>query len=340
MELYDPKTGYLNFDFIKANVQPFNIILGPRGTGKTYGGLKEIYEKEIPAILIRTTQSQADFICSDENTPFKSVLDDLGVLYTVRKLSRYTGAVYTAYLDGDIIHPDKKILTTAALSTFHNLRGFDGSAYKEVIYDEFNEEDKRTAKACTAQTFFNMYETINRNRELKGENPLITYLYGNSTNIFNDILIEFKLISKICEMERTGQEVSIMKDRGIALYVLQKSPISQRKKDTALYRATGEGAFADMALRNIFRDIDYKLVKPLPLKQINPIAACGEVVLYKVKSTGKDYVSLHRSGTPRELTQAEFISLYDRIAFEIAFERGISFDTPEAKVLTKRLFIK
>ena len=153
MELYDPKTGYLNFDFIKANEQPFNIIIGGRGIGKTYGGLKEIYEKEIPALLIRTTQSQADFICSDDNTPFKSVLDDLGVLYTVRKLSKYTGAVYTAFLDGDIIHPDRKIITTAALSTFHNLRGFDGSAYKELIYDEFNEEDKRTARAGTAAAF-------------------------------------------------------------------------------------------------------------------------------------------------------------------------------------------
>jgi hypothetical protein len=140
-------------------------------------------------------------------------------------------------------------------------------------------------------------------------------------------------------MMRSGQEISIMKDKGIALYVLQKSPISWKKKDTALYKAVGEGAFSDMALKNIFKGVDYKLVKPLPLNQIKPVAACGEVVLYKVKSTGKDYVSLHRSGTPKDLTQAEFISLYDRIAFEIAFERGITFDTPEAKVLTKRLFM-
>lgn len=339
MELYNEQ-GYLNFDFIRANEQPFNIIIGGRAIGKTYGGLKEVYEKEIPALLIRTTQAQADFICRDDSTPFKSVLDDLGVLYTVRKLSKYTGAVYTAYMDGDIIHPDKKIITTAALSTFHNLRGFDGSAYKQLIYDEFNEEDRRTAKAGTAAAFFNLYETVNRNRELRGEEPLKAYLYGNSNDIFNDILVELKLISRICEMLRSGQEISIMKDRGIALYVLQKSPISWKKKDTALYKAAGEGLFADMALKNVFRGVDYKLVKPLPLKQINPIAACGEVVLYKVKSTGKDYVSLHRSGTPRELTKAEFISLYDRIAFEIAFERGISFDTPEAKVLTKRLFVK
>ena len=339
MDLYD-KNGYLNFAFLKANEQPFNIVIGGRGIGKTYGALLDAYQhSDQGTLLIRTTQTQADFINSDENTPFKSPLDDADQLYCTRKLNKYMGGVYTAELDGEIVKPIKLIARTAALSTFHNLRGFDGSGISKLIYDEFNEEDKRTSRKGTASAFFNMYESINRNRELKNQRPLIAYLFGNSNDIFNDILIEFQLIGKICDMLRSKQEISIMKDRGIALYVLQASPISRKKKNTALYKATASGSdFQSMALDNMFKGIDYTNVKKLPLNQLKPIAQCGEIILYKEKNKQRDYISLHRSGTPQEYTQAEFISKYDRLAFETAFERGILFETPEAKVLLKRMF--
>lgn len=338
MDLYT-KDGWLNFDYIKKNRQPFNIILGGRGIGKTYGALLDVYQHPGDGLLIRTTQVQTDFISSTDTTPMKSVLDDVGAEFMCRKINKYMGAVYFAIQDpaGEWVR-GPLILRTAALSTFHNLRGFDGSAINNLYYDEFNEEDGKTSRAGIANTFFNVYETINRNRELKGKEPLTAYLFGNSIDIFNDILIEFKLISKICDMQRSGQEVCIMADRGIALYVLQKSPISRKKESTALYRAAGEGSFKDMALNNTFKDVDYIGVKRLPLNQIRAVASCGEIVLYKVKSTGKDYVSLHKQGTPKEYTQAEFITVFDRIPFEIAFQKNISFDTPEAKILTKRLF--
>lgn len=336
MELYT-KEGWLNFEYLKANKRPFNFVLGGRGVGKTYGALQDVYLSRIPSILIRTTQVQADFICSDKNTPFKRPLDDLGVRYMTAKESKYLGMVYEAEISGDVYRPIREICSTAALSTFHNLRGFDGSYLKQIIYDEFNEEDGRTSKKGLAETFYNLQETINRNRELEGNEPVTSWFFGNSNDIFNDLLIDMKLIAKISEMERTGKEVSIMPD--IALYVLQHSPISEKKKSTALYRVTAGSAYAEMALRNQFRGFDYKLVKPLPLKQIKPVACCGEIVLYKDKSSGKDYISLHKQGHPKEYTAAEFISRFDRIAFEIAFERSISFDSPEAKVLTKRLFM-
>ena len=84
--------------------------------------------------------------------------------------------------------------------------------------------------------------------------------------------------------------------------------------------------------------MDYIGVKRLPLNQIKAVASCGEICLYKVKSTNKDYVSLHKQGSPKEYTQAEFVTVFDRIPFEIAFQKNITFDSPEAKVLIKRLF--
>ena len=338
MELYT-KEGWLNFEYIKKNRQPFNIILGGRGIGKTYGALEDCYLYPGKTLMLRTTQVQADFISSADTTPIKSVLDDHEQLYICKKVNKYMGAVWYALQDpaGELVRGDV-ILRTAALSTFHNLRGFDGSVFDTLLYDEFNEEDGKTSRKGIANTFFNIYETINRNRELKGREPLTADLFGHAIDIFTDILIEFKLISKICDMQRTGQEVCIMQDRGIALYVLQKSPISRKKENTALYRATGAGSFSDMALKNTFKDVDYIGVKRLPLNQIKAVASCGEICLYKVKSTNKDYVSLHKQGSPKEYTQAEFITVFDRIPFEIAFQKNITFDSPEAKVLIKRLF--
>ena len=41
--------------------------------------------------------------------------------------------------------------------------------------------------------FFNLYETVNRNRELEGKEPVKVYMLSNSTSLDNEILAELSI---------------------------------------------------------------------------------------------------------------------------------------------------
>ena len=101
------------------------------------------------------------------------------------------------------------------------------------------------------------------------------------------------------------QEVYIDNKRGICLYMLQKSPISEDKRDTALYRATAGTKFAEMALDNRFSFNDMGNVCSKPLREYNPICAIGRITIYKHKSNINYYVSMHRTGSPPCYTDSE-----------------------------------
>lgn len=75
-------------------------------------------------------------------------------------------------------------------------------------------------------------------------------------------------------MIKTGQEISVNKQRGIALIMLMRSPISDRKQDTALYRLNDGSEFSRMALKNLFEYED-DTVRRCPINEYRPVVAVG-----------------------------------------------------------------
>ena len=89
---------------------------------------------------------------------------------------------------------------TSALSTFSNLRGFDGSNIKILLYDEFIPERHERLIKNEADAFFNVYETINRNRELQGGPPLIALCLSNSNSLASPIFTALNLVKTLERM--------------------------------------------------------------------------------------------------------------------------------------------
>ena len=85
MKLYE-ENGFLNFAEIVKIKTPFIFIVGARGIGKTYGGIKYAVTNDIKFMLSRRTQKQADIISQPELSPLKSPCDDLGINYTVKSI--------------------------------------------------------------------------------------------------------------------------------------------------------------------------------------------------------------------------------------------------------------
>lgn len=287
------KSGYVDIEKILAYKQPFNFIVGGRGTGKTYGALKTAYDNKIRIMLMRRTQAQCDLINKPEFNPFKALAIDVGANISVKSISKYNSIIMNNI---DEEHEPEIIGYTCALSTIANMRGFDASDVKLMIYDEFIPEMHERAIKNEGSAFLNAYETINRNRELQNKDPLQVLCLANAFNMANAIFLELGIVG-ICEkMIRSDQEFFIDKNKGCVIVLLNHSRISTEKQNTALYKIA-KGSYKDMALNNDFAYNDASGIKSMPLKEFTLICTVGEISIYKHKGKRLFYISEHRTGS-------------------------------------------
>ena len=128
---------------------------------------------------------------------------------------------------------------------------------------------------------------------------------ANANDVASPIFVGFNLVKTANAMLAKGREVYQDNSRGICLYMLQKSPISDEKRNTVLYKATEGTRFSEMALDNKFAFNDFSNIRSRPLREFVPICAIGKICCYRHKSDGTYYVSLHKSGSPPEFTDSE-----------------------------------
>ncbi len=294
------ENGFADIDYIYNRGMTFNFVIGGRGTGKTYGMLKKLITDNIRFCFMRRTQSQLDAISKPETSPFKAVLADMGVTWALDPVpaGKNIYAYYKTTFDEDHkpIYGDLQGYALA-LSTISNLRGFDMTDVECLVYDEFIPERHERAIKHESDAFFNAYETINRNRELRGQKPLKVMCLANSNDYAAPLLIGLKLVTTISKMIDQGKTEYINPQRSIGIYLLTDSPISTAKSQTALYKLTSQTSFAEMAINNAFEGMGDPDVHSVNLAEYAPAAGLGELTIYRHKSEGLYYISEHESGS-------------------------------------------
>ena len=327
--------GYVNVKGILDEGYPFNFLIGGRGTGKTYTALKESKEDDERFMFLRRTQTEADLISKPEFSVFKPLNEDLGWNVMVERISKYNSMFYEP--NGE----EKKIIGyTGALSTIANMRGFDASDIKRIIFDEFIPEKHVRIMKNEAEALFNAYETMNRNRELKGIEPIQLVCLANSNDITNPVFEYLKLIRVADKMQKGNCDRWTDDKRGIQLILLHRSPISKRKANTALYRLTDETNFSAMSIDNDFR-VDRSHVKPRPINEYVPVCSVGELCIYRHKSEPRLYATTHLSGV---FNKAFTLSDTDRIHYQRLYrsqwDMYVSGKIDFEDVLAEKMFIK
>lgn len=287
MKLYQDN-GYFNAAVLNQGYF-FNVVIGGRGTGKTFNCLLDMVKSKTRFMLMRRTQAQLDLINKKQFSPLNPIAAHLGIEITTQLISKYNAAYC---IDGE------EIGYSCALSTVANMRGFDASSIDVLLYDEFIPEKHERPMKFEGQAFFNAYETINRNRELSGKPPLKVVLLSNSNDIYSPILAEAGLLGQVLKMGQTGREIYQNSKTGVAIYLLGASPVSAEKRETALYKLAGDSDFSRMALDNDFVGFDDACIQSRNLREYKPLVALGEVCIYEHKQTGEIYCSSHFSGTP------------------------------------------
>lgn len=330
MNLY-LESGYLDAEKIIELPYPFIFCVGGRGTGKTYGALNTCVKKYSGHFqLMRRTQTELDNISSEVNSPFKVLNSDFGYGVTVHARKNHA-IIYDA--NANVIGQ------MVALSTVSNIRGFDASDIDICIYDEFIPEAHKAPIKNEHLAFLNYYETVNRNRELKGKEPLRIRAFSNANDITNPLIVGLGLVSPLSKMREKGKDFYVDKERGYCLIDLINSPISKKKEQTALYKFAGEGEFSNMALHNDFNSF-LSTPKSRPLKEYIPILSVGEIGLYKHKSNGRFYVSNTKSGSVPQFelsdTELKRLKLFASWVPLKYYMKLIDFETSTCEILLLR----
>ena len=286
MKLYD-KIGYFNAKSIIESGYHFIFVTGARGTGKTFSSLKYLIEKRKPFIYLRRTQDESDLQANENTSSLTKVLRYCKCDFTFGKLSKKVGCVY---MDG------KPLIYTCALSTFASIRGINFDNIDYAIYDEFICEPHVRSFKAEGLALMNFYESVNRNRELEGDEALRLICLSNSLNIANDTFMEFNLVSPAEALAESGNEIYTNND--ILLIVMHNSPISKKKAETKLYSNASE-EFHKMAIENKFILNDFTYVGKRNLRDYQILFQVGDLYFYKHKSNNEYYCTFTKATTKR-----------------------------------------
>ena len=301
INLYQPN-GWVDVASIKEAALTFNIIIGGRGTGKTFGFLEDVrYLHPTRFFFMRRTKVQADLIGNPEFSPFRPVDKKHGAISCISKIKNCQGVsgVYDGEMQSDGTAEPKgpPVGYIGALASIHNVRGFSLDV-DEMILDEFNPEPGERPIKNEFDVFRNAYETINRNRELEGRDPLRCWLLSNSNQLGNPYFVGLRVVEIVDKMIQRGQSIYRDERRGLMIVNLVDSPISAAKATTALYRLSDDDNFSRMALGNQFASESRSKTGSYPLQELIPIVRIGELQIYRHKGSHNLYGSTHLSGNP------------------------------------------
>ena len=284
--------GFLNVSWIDKEAKRINaafiVILGTRQIGKTYGTLKLMTDEKRNFILMRRTQTEADFITNGTLNPFLALgRTDI----KVKKESQYIGKI-----QGETESGYDPIGITLSLTCVSKIRGFSGVAFTDLVYDEFIPESHVNRIRNEGDAFLNAVVTISGNREIEGKPPLRCWLLANSNNIGSPILKALNITDKVESMDKSGQELSILPDRGIIIVLAKARELADKRKKSSLMKAISkESEFTKMAYDNEFSYNDAENVTRRDLKQYQQIAAVtGVFTIWRHKGNGTLYITSYR----------------------------------------------
>lgn len=301
------ENGYLDAAWIYDLPVRHIWVIGGRGTGKTYGFLREALRRKNKFMFLRRTETQVDIIRQPAFSPFSPINADEGYNVQPFPYAPKISAFYHAVENEDTMKLEPSgapIGYLAAVKTFHNVRGFSARDVDLIYFDEFVREPTERRIKGEPAALWNALETINRNRELEGLPSAKFIACSNAEDIANDYFVDLGLVTVAEKMVIKGESVKVLRDREMAIVILQGSPISEAKADTALYKMTKGTGFAQMALDNSFR-VDFDAYRSRPIGEYRPVVTVGELTVYKHKSNGRYYVTPHRAGNPPVYTMSD-----------------------------------
>lgn len=240
-------------DIENSDLTNLNVIIGARGPGKTFSVLKHRIED---SAADETEQSKFIWL-RDTEAVIKKIAAGNSLTAPIEQKTPGFPHVELIKREGDyqfIMNPKsdnwRNLGHLRALSTFHNARGVSYEDVIDITWDEFIPEEGTIIKKNQGAIFLNMYESVNRNRELEGKPPVRITFLSNAEDIYSDVLEDLGVSYILEEMNLNGTKS--YRDDDIWIELLDAAEFREKKKDTFIYRINKNQKFKDKALDNKF----------------------------------------------------------------------------------------
>lgn len=293
MSKYFTDDGWLTVAPLFECEQAFCTAVSARGPGKTYSAINWLTEhctEEAKFIHMRRTKTELEEM--EAENPYKEINRDFD-----RKIEMVREKKKTRVLrDGEPIG------VHMSLHGVSGVRGINMFDYKYWLFDEIIPEHGAYKKKREDIIMSNAYESINRNRELKGEPPIKLVMLSNLNAYYSEILEAFGYTDELERMHE-ADPIAIIADKDRKLLMVNNTDISSRKQDTALYRVTKSKEFVDMALNNAKND-SVMPIKNYARNTYTYLVTLGEVNVNQLKN-GQYYLT--KSNKPNEPDKATLI---------------------------------
>lgn len=324
----DPRflaSGYANMARLMESAAPFVFALGGRAIGKTYGAA-DWCRHNANGRFCWVRRRDKELSTMKAGPPFGNVPSFDGCVWKGSK-----EATYVRSEDGELVCP------VLPLATSGNVTGLDLSYIDVIVFDEFIAKKGVQPISDEFVIWSSLLETVGRNRELEGRPPLKAVHLTNSDSLNSEILIRLELVPVIVRMRSEGLLSWKSPDGLVEIWDFSSSPISERKRRTALYQLIDGTDYAKMALDNDFAFDDFSDVRRRPIKEYNPLFTVdGKVTLYIHKHRDELYASRHRSGSvpdfaPDPEGRRKLYAAYPYIREALA--EGVTYESIECKYI-------
>lgn len=202
-----------------------NMVIGPRGCGKTYGlkmwCMKRWIKFGEQFVYVRRYQDELNMVKQQlfEDVPY--VVENDGSLYS---------------------YEDKICGFAIPLSTSHKLKSASFPLVTTVVFDEFIIDTKKNQRYLKSEvdTFLNLLETIIRTRD-----NVRVFMLANSLSFVNPYTMYW-------QMQNTGKQFSKTKDGLVLCELYTDDEFKEMKESTKFGQLTKGTQFAKMSVDNKF----------------------------------------------------------------------------------------
>ena len=284
--------GWVNIPAIASLGCWCNIIIGKRQVGKTFGTLKYMLDENRYFLYMRRTVNELQAVAADPDLNPFNALQAVGYDVGIRKTGKISYAIgdveYEDEEDADgnpKWHIKQRRAMGLALPSIAGIRGFNGSAFSDLVFDEFIPERIVAKRKAEGEALLNAYVTVCGNRELEGQPPLRMWLLANAFDISSPILEQLGCTDLVAKMSRSGREW-VMTDSGVFVAMPHSDRVTDKRRQTALMKhLAGQGDFYKMAMENQFVYNNLENVRPRSLKGMVPLFAYSGLFVYQMDAT-------------------------------------------------------
>jgi len=284
------------------------VIVGARDRGKTYSTLKYTYERDEQIIFLKRQVGDISLLClnaknverkrikaarakddedidleefdeDDDFSPYADLNEDLGINVQPKMLDKEQGIATFYDRDIDTWKAKKKVGIALAVKSIAKYKGFGGlRKCKYLVFDEFIPAPwERGISKLEGESVVDLYSTISRDREQRGQEALLMICLANSNDLSNQMFNTLEITDDVVDMINHGEDIRVIGRKLVVLVDDSKLQVAKDEKKTLIYQDMKDTMWGRVSFNNEFARNDISCIGYTTIKKM--ICRCS--VTYK-----------------------------------------------------------